>query len=240
MIPVDLGLGMVHRITDFSVTDTFGDVLEIDPARDGWSMFRPTDTETGKPGPHLLPLLTTAADRIEGSPVEEVVFARDEMANLAWAVERVVQSATGAPRMRGGEAPDSDPSPGAPVEGALVYSLVTPVPAHWIPLVPVPLVPGSDAIRFRRGQIPRFTADGDRRPQVRAAGQLLEPDTDRVYFREEEIPRSGLTVTRTPVATRGRDGTVHCWAGRRVHVARGEGSSGLAFDGALAASGGPR
>ncbi|WRZ87933.1 hypothetical protein OHB54_01925 [Streptomyces sp. NBC_01007] len=241
VIPVDLGIGMVHRITDFSVTDTFGDVLEIGPADDdAWSMFRPADTETGKPGPHLLPLLTAAADRIEGSPVEEVLFARDEMANLAWAVERVVQSATGAPRLRSGEVADDDPSPTAPAQGTLVYGLMTPVPAHWIPLVPVPLVPGSEAIRFRRGQIPRFTVDGTRRPQVRAAGQLLEPDTERVYIREEEIPRSGLTVTRTPVATRGRDGTVHCWAGRRVHVARGEASSGLAFDGVLTPSGGQR
>lgn len=241
VVPLDLAVGMIHQITGLSVTDTFGEVVKIGPVdEEGWSMFRPTDTETGKPGPHFLPLLATAAARVEGRPVEEVVFARDEMANLAWAVERVVQGACGEPRLRGSEVPDNGPSPAASAAGSLRYRLMTSVPAHWIPLVPVPLAPGSAAIRFRRGQIPRFTADGTRRPQAKAAGQLLEPKADRVYFREEEIPRSGLLVTRTPVTTRGHDGTLYHWTGRRVHVGRGEASSGLAFDSALPPSGGPR
>jgi hypothetical protein len=240
VIPVDLGIGEIHLITRLTVTDTFGDTLDIGPVDDeGWSMFRLSDAATGRPGLPLLPLLTSASGQVAGEPVEEVLFVRDEMANLGWAIERVVPGATGRPRRRGDEIPDDDPPPASPDPGALGYRLLTPVPAHWIPLVPVPLVPGSTAIRFRRGQIPRTFPDGTRGPQVRAAGQILEPEVRPVYFREEEIPRSGLTVTRVPVAARDENGALLCWVGRQVHAGRGEASSALAFDDALPPRAGP-
>jgi hypothetical protein len=130
--------------------------------------------------------------------------------------------------------PDDPPLPATPDPAALAYRLLTTVPAHWIPLVPVPLTAGSAAIRFRRGQIPRFTVDGVRTAeQVRAAGQILEPGQPRVYFHEEEIPRSGLTVSRVPVAARGPDGALYRWVARRVRAGRGEVAGVLAFDEAV-------
>lgn len=244
VIPVELDTGQIYRITGLTVTDDFGDTTEIGPVHDdAWSMFRPADITTGKPGAPLLPLLTTATARIEGERVEEVLFARDEMANLGWAVERVVQSATGRPRRRGDEIPDDGPPHAPPATGALVYRLLDPVPPHWIPLVPVLLNPDSTAIRFRRGQIPRFATDSlgrpVRQPQIAAVGQLLEPTVPRVYFRDEEIPRSGVTATRVPVVARAHDGAVYRWVGRRVRAGRGELSGVLAFDSALPPQEGP-
>ncbi|MFD4319139.1 hypothetical protein [Streptomyces sp. NPDC058548] len=234
MIPLELATSALHRISGLTVVDTFEDTTVVGPAEhDAWSVFRLTNAQDGKPGPPLLPLLPTASARLEGTAVEEVLFARDEMANLGFAIERVVQSATGRPRVRADEPSDADPQLPPTDPAALAYRLLTPVPAHWIPLVPVPLEAGSAAVCLRRGQIPRFAADGTRLPQVKAAGRILEPEVKRVSFRDEEIPRSGVTVTRVPVVARGEDGRVFQWVGRRVRAGRGEASSALAFDGAV-------
>ncbi|EMF01514.1 hypothetical protein J7W19_00650 [Streptomyces mobaraensis NBRC 13819 = DSM 40847] len=234
MIPVELATGALHRLTGLTVVDTFGGETAVDPVEDRhWSVFRLTDVHGGKPGPPLLPLLPTASARVEGAPVEEVLFARDEMANLAFAIERIVPSATGRARARGDEPSDDDPQVAPTDPAALAYRLVTAVPAHWIPLVPVPLAPDSAAVCLRRGQIPRFGPNGDRLPQLKAAGRILEPEVPRVFFRDEEVPRSGVTARRVPVVARDEDGTVRSWVGRRVGAGRGEASSALAFDGAV-------
>lgn len=232
VVPLELEVGHVHGITDLTVEDTFGDRLTIAAANDDhWSLFRLGVAGSGRPGPALLPLLPRAAGRIEGPPVEEVLFVRDEMANLAWAIERTVQSATGRGRQRADETPDLTPPGPSDVPGALAYQLLSTVPYHWIPLVPVPLTPGAAAVRFRRGRVTLPTAQGTLHTQ--AAGRLLEPEVNRVYFRDEEIPRSGVTATRIPVMTRGHDGRHYRWTGRHVHAGQGEAASGLAFDGVL-------
>ncbi|MFZ3493295.1 hypothetical protein ACODT5_08705 [Streptomyces sp. 5.8] len=240
MIPLELDTGALHRIAGLTVVDTFEETTTLDPAEDGhWSVFRLTNAHDGKPGPPLLPLLPTASARLEGTPLEEVLFARDEMANLGFAIERIVQSATGRPRVRADEPPDADPQTPPTDPAALAYRLLTPVPAHWIPLVPVPLRADSAAVCLRRGQVPRFRSDGSRMPQVKAVGRILEPEVKRVFFRDEEVPRSGVTVTRVPVVARGEDGRVFQWVGRRVRAGRGEASSALAFDGAVPPRGTP-
>lgn len=232
VVPLELEVGHVHGITDLTVEDTFGDRLTITAAGDAhWSLFRLGVAGSGAPGPALLPLLPRATGRIEGPPVEEVLFVRDEMANLAWAVERTVQSATGRARQRADERPDLTPPGPSDVPGALAYQLLSTVPYHWIPLVPVPLAPGTDAVRFRRGRMTLPTAHGPVR--VRAAGRLLEPNVGRVYFRDEEIPRAGVSAARVPATTRGHDGRTYRWTGRQVRAGQGEAASGLAFDGVL-------
>jgi hypothetical protein len=47
---------------------------------------------------------------------------------------------------------------------------------------------------------------------------------------EEEVPRSGVTVTMSFNRTRWYDGTVWTWLGMRKQAGRGERTSGLAFD----------
>ncbi|AJF69174.1 hypothetical protein [Streptomyces vietnamensis] len=234
VVPLELEIGRVHGITDLTVVDTFGDPLTLQAAGDEhWSLFRLGVAGSHRPGPALLPLLPRAAGRIEGPPVEEVLFVRDEMANLAWAIERTVHSATGKPRPRADETPDLTPPGPSDVPGALTYQLESSVPYHWIPLVPVPLRPGSAAIRFRRGRMTLPTAQGTVRTQAR--GRLLEPEAPRVYFRDEEIPRAGVTAGRVPVTVRGHDGLHYRWIGRRSRAGQGEAASGLAFDAVLPA-----
>jgi hypothetical protein len=226
VVPVDLAVGSVHRITALSVVDTFGDSTPVAPTDlehgDGWCAFRPADAATGRPAPPLLPLLPTAGHLLEGDPVEEVLFARDEMANLGWAVERLVQSAAGGPRRRGDEPFEESAEQSA---DALTYRLVTPVPPHWVPLVPEPLGDGSPARWLRRGVVRGRTGG--------AVGRVLEPERRPVRFRDEEVPRTGVRVVRVPVLARGSDGRTVWWMSRRARTGRGEASSRLAFDEAL-------
>ena len=55
------------------------------------------------PAPALLLLAPVVAGALDGDPIEELLLLRDEMANLAWAVERVVEGADGRPRNRSTE-----------------------------------------------------------------------------------------------------------------------------------------
>jgi hypothetical protein len=101
----------------------------------------------------------------EGAILEETILARDEMANLAWAIEHTVQGISGEPLDRDLEAHGLAFQQRIAFDGAvdspqLVYRLQTPVPANWTPLLPVRDTPLNFAdpltIRLARGGMKRF------------------------------------------------------------------------------------
>ena len=203
-------------------------------------MFRQSDSQLAAgsgPAPAQLLLAPVTAGSLEGDPIEQVLLLRDEMANLAWAVERIVEGADGRPRNRSidyGSRMTAAPAPELPSPADLVYVLQTVVPEHWIPLVPVrdPKNPVPTApVVLQRGSL--LTQDGSMRP-ITAQGTLLAPHISPWYFHEEEVPRAGLRISRLPAIARWLDGTPHAWVSRRVSAGRGEGSSGLQFDVAVA------
>jgi hypothetical protein len=171
---------------------------------------------------------------LEGPSVEEVQLLRDEMANMAWAVERVIQSPGGyrldrsealqeRRRRQEAAAPDSGAEPVA--TGMLAYRLGTTVPDYWIPLLPVQ---DGVGIRLRRGSLPRTESESIEdvfEPQ----GLILDPGRE-LLLHDEEVPREGARVTRSFQYARWSDGSTHLWIGRRKQPGRGEGSSGLRFD----------
>jgi len=59
------------------------------------------------------------------------------------------------------------------------------------------------------------------------AGRLLRATGE---LREEDLPRTGRTVTRTAVRARTPDGRTLLWQVRRVTPGTGEAASGLSFD----------
>jgi hypothetical protein len=168
---------------------------------------------------------------IESRPFEEVLFLRDEMANLAWAVERLIESPAELPlnrfeaylekqRRRAPETTNSI-SAGEPLR----YRLSTEIPDYWIPLMPARLGQG---LRLKRGAL--LNTEGLPEP-AHARGRILTPDSRQpLALYEEEVPREGIRVTRNYQYTRWFDGSTHLWIGRRKQVGRGEGSSRLRFD----------
>jgi hypothetical protein len=236
VVPVTLPVGALSRVNQLSVLDTFGVERLVEPiaaqdhkldARRPWRLFELSGDPSASAGrcPWLLvPCVLT--DCLEGPPVEEVLFVRDELANLGWAVERTLEGRDGKPRDR------SRPAPGPTEDGPdldWTFSLASRIPPGWIPLIPRPIARkksgkavGTD-IELRRGRLAGWGPDEG--PQAR----LLEP-TKALAFKEEALPIGGMLVTRTWQRARGADGRVHLWLGRRKRPGLGEQSSGLEFD----------
>ena len=236
VIPVDVPVGSICKINSLIVTDTFGVrtlIPSIDrsahPASSRWRMFKNSGNADA---PTSLFLAPTLKRTMEGKPLDEVLFLRDEMANLAWGVERMAEGVSGRPLNRRDDdlarQRRNEPATPAPSnDGALTWRLSTEVPGYWIPLIPVQVQPGQKAIRFRRGATLR--QDGTLKPQL-ALSHILKPSLGPLDIFEEEIPREGCRVTRSYQYARWFDGRPLLWIGRRKTVGRGEGSSGLRFD----------
>jgi hypothetical protein len=183
--------------------------------------------EVGIAAPNLF-FLADPIVPLEGPVLEEVMLVRDEMANIAWAVERRLESPLEVGLETARDTLDLDETPGP--HDIPLYRLASPVPDHWIPLLPVRPSDSSAEVRLARGAV--LHVDGQPRV-VGAQVQILQP-TDpsaRLLIREEEVPREGVVVRRMYQAARWHDGRLFVWAANRASVGRGEASSSLTFDG---------
>src|SRR6478672_6228503 len=136
---------------------------------------------------------------------------RDEMANLAWAIERVIENALEQPT----QAPPR-------------YLFSSRVPGYWIPLLPLQTrgPDGKVVSRLRRGAV--LQPDGSQRVH-RSQSDALAASGELLLF-DEEVPREGQHLTRRRVVARWTDGSTWMWTAFRKEIGRGEGSSGLVFD----------
>ena len=174
-----------------------------------------------------------------GAVLEDVRFGRDEVANMAWGIERVTTSPIGEPRFgreRDAEIDARRPEPEAPTEPSsfpLRYEIQSEVPANWIPLLPRridPNDPQNPAIELVKGGALKDVGTGAH--PVPALGAILNPEGVTLPYRigEEEIPRSGLRVQRVVYRSRWLDGSTHLWVQRLTKVGAGESQSALQFD----------
>ena len=231
VVPVDVPLGAYTRLDEVSYTTTFAERLPVaradDSGRTGtFRMFEVSVAGTDRTLPGLF-VPPSAASVLDGPPLEEVLFLRDEMANSAWAVERSVQGPSGNTRNRRDEGYPPPFQPGTDPSAELDYLLQTEVPAWWIPFLPYST--GYATIALAKGSMLRSDQP------VEPVGVSLRP-SESMSIRDEEIPREGALLRRVPTLTRRIDGSYIRWITRRVMVGRGEGSSGLAFDSTIARS----
>jgi hypothetical protein len=97
--PVDTPVGSLVRIPYLSVTDTFGVDARVYPMPEAtdpdWNAFSVRDLPNhDEPGLFVPP---TLPDVTESDPVERVSMSRDEMANMAFAIEQRFEDVTGQP-----------------------------------------------------------------------------------------------------------------------------------------------
>lgn len=172
LVPVRLPVGWVHQVTEFSITDNFGITASPagikNPAGAQWTMYSVTaDASLQGRLDHALFLPDSLDGVQEGQVLEETMLARDEMANLAWAIEHKVQGVSGEPLDRELEAKSLAFQQRIAFDGGLespqlVYRLQTPVPANWTPLLPArdapfnPLDPQPLTIWLARAGMKRF------------------------------------------------------------------------------------
>ena len=239
VIPVELPVGTLSRTKSLVVTDTFGTqslIRSSDEAgrpHSDWRMFqlskqRQPGAAAGNPDANLFLLPPSLTRSLESKPIEEVHFLRDEMANMVWGVEHFIESSIERPLNRievyaqqhNRQQQDEVTKP--PL-GTYRYRLASEVPDYWIPLLPTKV---GDGVRLRRGEVLKLDGKGE---HAAALGRILEAG-EKLSLYEEEVPREGVSVTRSFQFARWIDGSSHLWLGRRKQVGRGEGSSGLRFD----------
>jgi len=248
LVPFEQPVGTLCRVDSLVVHDVFGGSTLVEradavPGASGerWTMFSTAVENDPSALADYFHLPHSAAATLERGPaLEDVRFLRDQMANMAWAVEHATENGVGEP-WQGHERAFSGAPAAAPVVTTGVtaggtppvrYQIQTPVPENWIPLVPVAVDPAAGEIALEPGAMVR-TPGGDVLELVVPHGRVLRPTaltTTSYRIREEEVPRTGTRVTRVACRTRWTDGSTHLWIARRKGTGAGEGSSGLRFD----------
>lgn len=261
LVPFTLPAGSIATVKGLSVTNVFGEKLWIDAAGKGlesdwtrWNMFslnkkgnqeRSADTS--------LLILPTVQKIQEGKPLEEVIFIRDEVANMVWAIEKKIPLVTGTPK-NGAEAAyeltnfyqkilNDEVGVGTIIpheieyKAAIRYQIMNSVPENWIPFIPVHVPGSSREVQLQRASMPRILkndAAGNAK-KIKPRTQLLREGLDEIpvaayFIHEDEVPRAGVRVYQTYQRARWYNGKVVTWYGSRKQTGRGEGHSGLAFD----------
>jgi len=262
LTPIEAETGTVLNVEGIVVTDTFGDKTFISlsaekcdspnnniPFIDRWNLFGTTmagayekDNFTPQGGLLFPP---TVRRTEESESIEEVQFLRDEMANMLWGVEMVINDGCGG-TMDGKEFSDAilavvDEQKMDLDEHTQDYDysflLQNRVPINWIPFIPQKISGEIREINFRRAVMPIFF--NNKFQPVRASTELLKikeetRNNKKVvlphYINEEEITGYGVKVVLTAQRTRWFLGESFNWVGAHKIISDYQANSGLLFD----------
>lgn len=206
MLSLRLPAASLSTIDRLQITDTYGvttiirpaDIVRPDP---NWSLWKVTQG-AGKLNYLVLPPPNISF--LTSDSIEEVVFTRDEAADLAWALHRVPAT------------PAQPPAAAASGTGDWIYSPMTALPDARVPLVLTESAAGRYLVEAQL-----VTA-----PPVQPTP--LMPSGFQV--RDEEIPDEGLILSRRFELGRTPDGALHLWASRSTTRGGRMPASGLRFD----------
>jgi hypothetical protein len=236
-VPVPTPIGNLARVTTLVVSDTFGvrtlirpsEQTAVDPGETAWSMYKISGAGTRSDFIMMAPTLGLVDDAVA---LEEVLFLRDDMAAMAWAVENQLHGDLDAPvdaqeaylaRLK------TNPPPAHPTATAggpsIYYTVEMPVPDNWIPMIAVQTA--QRALYLRRGTMEIPTTRG--LLKVTARAQILEPGKPFLVA-DHVVPRSGIQADRYFRRTRSLNGSTFLWLARKSGPGRGTGWSGLEFD----------
>jgi hypothetical protein len=248
LLPLTLPIGSLTRITSLVVTDSFGRRLLVRPVGDtalaptDWAMWQQAYLHrAGSDSPsgcmrNLFFLPPALGQVFDGPATEDVLLLRDETVNVAWAIERLLETgwesgaralAVAEPAAEEGRAAGEQGRPDDGRNGPSRYLLTSDVPQDWVPLLPVEHEQddGTLTVRLRRGAV---LHEGS--PQVQPARSLLLAEQADFEVHPEEVPREGKRVQRRRRMARWIDGSTHVWVAHDVEIGRGEARSGLSFD----------
>jgi hypothetical protein len=244
--PIPLPAGALHTIRRLTVTNSFGESEVLGPVApsipmfgspaDGtpdWCIFRSNVVQEDGTTATLNGLfLPPSIVQVQASPpIEEVVFIRDDTADIGWAVEHTVLGADERPFDRYSAAMQQAPAPAAPPaddSSTVRYLLETDIPPYCYALIPDPAgqPPPPQLLLRRVGVGGQFTGP----PPL---GQVLSGLQNQPLF-DQEVPVVGTTVRRRRYVVRGFDGEVLMWTGRERLIGGHYGTVPLAFDQVLA------
>jgi hypothetical protein len=236
-ISLPVSRGSLAQITQLDVTDVFGVTSTLPDLHAAvapkFRMFRihGDGVLDGLVVPHA------PARRTQSAALEEVQLVRDEIANLAWAIESrvsngVADSTDGRTsafaveaHLRAAAGAATPEHPLQQNDAHLQYRLATDVLPHMVPFTPVA---GDNGLVLRRSAIPRMI-DGQPITRIRGRTQLVRMPP-RYQIDVSALPPSGVTIRGVWRRARSSDGRTHTWfAYERTPAARAA-AVGLVFD----------
>lgn len=244
LLPIDLSVGTLTSIEGLAVSNVFGERFWITPSVtsagpvQSWRMFDLTNKGAADDRLFVPP---TVVSGLESAPVESVLCVRDEVSNMVWGIENIVQLPDGSSR-RGREVAAelhakhqaAVPAPPAvpPANDARIqYVLMTSVAEHWIPFLPVHIANDNREIQLQRAAMPRLLEGQTGTPdRIAPRTRILLPAPGPYFIAEEEVERAGTAIQTRWQRCRWRDGRVVTWLAHQRTTGRGEATSGLAFD----------
>jgi hypothetical protein len=242
VLPVSLAPGALYEVQQLLVHDVFGVLTRVTRAdleaisAGAWAAFTTSvvGQKTARAPFFVFPPSASVAMQ-GGPPVEEIQFARDDQANMVWALELTTQNAIGVGwsgherdiARNGGAAPAPPAAQAATVP--LTYDIQTRVPEYWIPFLPVLVSSATGSVMLERAAMLRPNAT-----PIEPVGRILVPSSipagSPYQVPEEEVARTGVQVVRRVCRSRWVDGSTWVWAMRQSGPARGEANSALRFD----------
>lgn len=252
LVPFRIPAGTLALVEGLAVTNNFGERFWIVAAGTGpednwhrWAMFEINSEAPGGTADTSLLIPPSSSNILDGDSLEEIEWARDEVANMAWAIERTIPSVAGPSRAGKDEAretlayqqqligPVATPTPYA---ASIAYLAMTSVPENWIPFMPTHVTGSVREIQLQRSRMLRII-EGDPNPPVKVpprttlVRQGLDVTPAQTYYvHEEEVPRTGVTLSESFRRTRWTKGEAYVWLGVQKQTGRGERLSALAFD----------
>ncbi|WP_118976927.1 hypothetical protein [Taibaiella koreensis] len=257
LIPHVVPDGTVNTVNGLVTTDVFGRHFLINRSGSGqdeqwqrWDMYNISRQGTANVSTFgKLLMVPSVKNRMEGEPLERVLFLRDEMANMVWGVEEVVPNEL-AGGMDGKNAnnelqkylveqagPPSPPPGYTPNDALHRFRLSNAVPENWIPFIPKQVPdPGSyqgREVLLQRAAMLRYIDNNYTTQIIRPRTDILSvgiAEGKSYLIHEEVLGRQGFVVSTNFQRTRWYDGATFTWTGRKVLAGKGEGNSGLKFD----------
>lgn len=263
LTPMELNTGMISKLSGIIVTDVFGTRYYVDRSvgdsssknthySGKWEMF----TIAAKNAYHEEDFTTDgrlvyppSAPRVmESKPIEEVQFLRDEMSNMVWGVETLINDGCGtsidgnsfaADVMEELQALNPKYDKLEEVEADYAYLFQNTVPLNWIPFTPVKIKAGGAnairKIRLQRSTMPLYVKEDfvTVRPSTSLLRKGINEDdmvTNHKFINEEEVIAVGTKVKLTNQRTRWFRGKTFNWLGAKKELSRIQANSGLSFD----------
>ncbi|MDL2242311.1 hypothetical protein LJC25_01115 [Bacteroidales bacterium OttesenSCG-928-K03] len=255
IIPLETEVGTILDVEGIIVTDTFGERLLINtPAANNnngksyterWDLFGTSDkyayTKNDFSSKRGLLFPPTIPRCEESKPLEEIQFLRDEMANMLWGVETVINDKCDG-TIQGKDLSDAVLSEidslkteyeMSEIPYDYSYLLQNRVPLNWIPFIPQKIVGEAREIKFRRSRMPIFY--NNKYQSVRPSTELLKikKEGDKVkarFINEEEVSGYGVKLILTAQRTRWFLGKSYTWTGAKKVISQYQANSGLMFD----------
>lgn len=190
-LPIECHLGTLVSIRSLVVTDVFGvQTLVRSAAARGWRGFEVTGSGALLVSPQI--------SKLEGAVLEKVRFGRNELSNLAWAVEEQSQGADGAVRAQS----TSSTRATAPIPGSLPrYQLGPDLPEGWHPYRATPATRGVQLVRaMLPAHVPR---------------PVTSIVTEATAVSESELGAGDVRIETRDRLVRDPVGRYHVWRARR-------------------------